>query len=131
MKPTRWIVPLLLLGCKPFAPPDAERMNPPEVYRVWWQATETCSGLSGRFGRVTWWLVPDPSFPTTKGWAVGEWISPHDIYIAEPYLDNEFVVRHESLHDLLGTPGHFQPAWAACHLRRGDTLAPAMRADAD
>jgi hypothetical protein len=118
---------VILSSCKPFAPPDAERFNPPEQYRLWWEKTEECSGLQGRFGRVTWWMVPGNTFPTTKGPAVGEWIEPHDIYIAEAQLDNEFVVRHEELHDLIGAPGHWQVFWHQCHLGPTDTLQTDLR----
>jgi len=43
----------------PPLPLGAVQFTPPAVYRVWWDLTQACSGLSGDFPRVTWYRVPD------------------------------------------------------------------------
>jgi hypothetical protein len=40
---------------------------------------------------------------------VGRWNSDHSIFISRAWVDNEMVVRHEILHDLIGHPGHPDP----------------------
>lgn len=84
-------------------------MEPPAVYREWWAKTEACSGLSGDFDRVEWLVVPGRSFDCKSGQCVGHWHPGHQIYIAEEWLHNEMVVRHEILHDLLRGGGHPDP----------------------
>ena len=104
------LVPLLLLlsGCN-FDIVGDEPMAAPAVYREWWAKTQACSGLSGDFDRVEWMVVPGESFECKSGRCVGHWHPSHHIYIAEQYLHNEMVVRHEMLHDLLDGGGHPNP----------------------
>jgi hypothetical protein len=40
---------------------------------------------------------------------VGRWEDNHTIYISAAWIDNEMVVRHEMLHDLINRPGHPNP----------------------
>src|SRR5512135_1423157 len=81
----RTAVSLLMLGClDPNAPPaGAHPIVPPAEYRVAWQQMENCSGLQGDFGRVHWFVVPQPSFPCGEGECLGEWQPPHNIYLSE------------------------------------------------
>jgi hypothetical protein len=98
----------VLLGCG-FDIAGEEPMRPPAVYREWWTKTEACSGLSGNFDRIEWSVVPGNSFSCASGRCAGHWQSEHQIYIASDWTQNELVVRHEMLHDLLGRPGHPNP----------------------
>jgi hypothetical protein len=82
---------------------------PPDQYRIWWEKTQACSGLSGDFDRVRWEVVPGQSFRCGGGQCAGHWQSDHHIFIASDYTDHEMVVRHEMLHDLIGHSGHPNP----------------------
>ena len=103
-------------GCA-FEPEGAERFQPPEEYREWFTKTESCSKRSGNFDRIEWYVVPGRDFPCSSGRCVGHWRDDHVIYIAAQHLQEEMVVRHEMLHDLLGIAGHPDPPFgASCHL---------------
>jgi hypothetical protein len=108
-------LPLLLclalcgLGGCGFDPTGEQAMMAPDVYRTWWNKTQTCSGLSGDFDRVEWLVVPGDGFTCSSGKCAGHWESDHRIFIAGDWVNNEMVVRHEMLHDLLGRPGHPNP----------------------
>lgn len=103
------VVGALLGGCSRFAPEDAERIEPPEIYRAWWSRTEQCSGRTGRMTRIQWFKVPGHGFACPTGTCAGRWEDNHSIYIAEDWLEHEMVVRHEMLHELLNVPGHPDP----------------------
>jgi len=111
MRAGRWraaLLALALAGCG-FDPAGDQPMAAPDVYRTWWAKTEACSGLTGDFDRVQWEVVPGASFTCSSGHCAGHWESDHRIWIAGEYLNNEMVVRHEMLHDLLGHSGHPSP----------------------
>jgi hypothetical protein len=99
---------LLVTACN-FAPEGDAPMEAPSQYRVWFAATEACSGRAGNFDRIVWHVVEGESFECPSGRCVGRWNDNHHIYIASAYQYNELVVRHEMLHDLLGRPGHPNP----------------------
>jgi hypothetical protein len=103
-------LPLLLaaLACG-FDPAGDKAMDPPAVYRDWWAKTEACSGLSGDFDRIQWQVVPGHSFSCASGACAGHWEAGHEIFIAHDWTQNEMVVRHEMLHDLLNRSGHPDP----------------------
>lgn len=116
----------ILIACDvlgPAAPlPDgAIAFLPPAEYRTWWARTEDCSGVTGDFDQVRWYLVPDVSvFATVAGPEVGRWSrggNGTEIVLAGAYRDDEMVVRHEMLHALLDQSGH-PPAYFVnrCHL---------------
>ncbi|MEZ0332539.1 MAG: hypothetical protein ACAI18_00915 [Gemmatimonadales bacterium] len=100
---------LLLLGSCDSDIAGSAPVEPPAVYQEWWAKTESCSGLTGNFDRVEWLVVPGYSFECTSGQCAGHWSSGHQIYIAEDWLMNEMVVRHEMLHELLNRGGHPNP----------------------
>lgn len=104
------LVPVLLLiaGCG-FDIVGEAPMDPPAVYREWWARTEECSGITGDFDRIEWLMVPGRSFACRSGQCVGHWHPDHQIYIAEEWVENEMVVRHEMLHDLMRGGGHPNP----------------------
>jgi len=91
-------------------PPSAQLIAAPEQYREWWSKTEACSGMSGDFTRVEWYVVPNAqTFQTSAGTKVGLWSHSSAgvrIILAGSYAENELVVRHEMLHALLDREGH-------------------------
>ena len=117
-------------GCEvPTAPAGGASLSPPAIYSEWWQEVEQCSGVTGDVGRISWYVVPcqegETGFKcdvTPDGLCAGEWRAPHLIELAGPnrifpdgYADDEWTVKHEMLHDLLGRPDHPQ-AFTDCHL---------------
>ncbi len=124
------VVGVAAIGCEtPTAPAGGVALTPPAVFSQWWQEVEQCSGVTGVMTRVDWYVVPctagEAGFKcdvTEDGLCAGEWRSPHVISLAGPnrffgdgYLDDEWTVKHEMLHDLLGTPEH-PAAFTTCHL---------------
>ena len=91
-------------------PAGAVPIATPAVYREWFERTEGCSGRTGDFAAVQFYVVPGvETFPTEDGAKVGEWISDgstHRVIIAGNYQNHEMVVRHELLHTLLRQSGH-------------------------
>jgi hypothetical protein len=100
---------LVLLGACGFDVVGEQAIDAPAKYRTWWAKTEACSGLTGDFDRVEWLQVPGYGFPCSSGKCAGHWESDHRIFIAADWADNEMVVRHEMLHDLLHRAGHPSP----------------------
>jgi hypothetical protein len=98
------------LGPADALPPSAQLIAAPDQYREWWTKTESCSGRSGNFARITWYVIPDvQSCETSSGPKVGLWTHSSDgvrIVLAGAYTENELVVRHEMLHALLDREGH-------------------------
>ena len=110
MRPTALLLTLLAaLGCDPVIgpeftlPPDAVRMQPGPEYAAWYAETEACVGVDGDFERVRWFEVPGERWwdPLREQYAIATWRSPHDIYVTTAHLDDENVVKHEVVHDLL------------------------------
>jgi hypothetical protein len=107
-----------LAACEALGPADplpasAQLVSaPPESYLEWWAKTESCSGKTGDFSRIQWYVVPNvQTFSTDAGEKVGLWTHSSEgvrIIIAGDYASNELVVRHEMLHALLDREGHPQ-----------------------
>jgi hypothetical protein len=103
-------------GCSSLAPADealpdgAMPIAAPAAYRAWFDRTESCSNLRGRFDQIQWYVVPAvETFPTAAGPKVGMWEKSGGsarVIIAGRYVDHEMVVRHEMLHHLLDREGH-------------------------
>ncbi len=92
-------------------PPTAQLVaTTPDIYREWWSRTEACSGRTGDFTKIEWYIVPNvTTFNTDVGQKVGLWTHSNEgvrIIIAGDYSNNELVVRHEMLHALLDREGH-------------------------
>lgn len=117
-------------GCETAtAPASAALLARPAVFAEWWQDVERCSSTSGELDRVEWYVVPcqdgEAGFrcaATPDGLCAGEWLTPHTIQLAGPnrffadgYVDDEWTVKHEMLHDLLGTAEH-PDAFRICRL---------------
>lgn len=119
---TGWVVVGLLVAgaCEQsLAPVNARPASALSSYDAWWRETEACSGLNGDLQRVEWFTVPadsDGGFWCEDGpdhTCAGEWMAPHSIFLAGPspgypegYAADEWTVKHEMLHDLVGVPGH-------------------------
>jgi hypothetical protein len=99
-----------MLGPPDPLPPSATLVAAPDQYAAWWAKTEACSGLSGDYSQIEWYVVPDAlTFETATGAKVGLWSHSSAgirIVIAGAYASNELVVRHEMLHALLDREGH-------------------------
>ena len=79
------------------------KYDPPLVYLEWWKDIEECSGVEGDFSRVEWFLAD--SLVVEGDFALGLWVSPHDIYLIRTVTSTSWVVKHEMLHDLLKMKG--------------------------
>src|SRR5574341_1510670 len=121
-----WLACLPVSSClDPFeARMDAVEVAPPPVYRELWSLVEDCSGLSGDFANVRWFVVPEPQFRCSAESAdcLGTWIAPHEIYLAEGAANDTvshfFTARHEILHELLRGGFSHPPVFRACYLMR-------------
>jgi hypothetical protein len=124
---------LAVSSCSSFEPTGEHSMAAPAEYRAWFSKTQACSGLTGDFGRIKWYIVDGTDFPCPSGKCVGRWNDDHTIYISRAYAENEMVVRHEILHDLIGHPGHPDPpfgspcplTWATWHGDDSTVAGPA------
>lgn len=94
------------------APPsNAIELSPPARYRAWWALVESCSGHTGNFGAVRWYVVPVDTNGTFEaaGQDVGGAFYPggNQIAIVEYLRYDGALVRHEMLHALMPTTnGH-------------------------
>jgi hypothetical protein len=107
-----------MLGCQsPVDPPlqaDAQAFSALPVYARWWAVTQACSGRSGAFGAITWYVVPGArsiSDGTTNDlsgyWSRGS----NRIVLAGDAQRDGNIVRHEMLHALLRVAGHPRAAF--------------------
>lgn len=126
----RWRAPLALLlalllpACFDAiqAPIGATWFEAPAIYHIWWAADLACTRTRSDYPMVIWFYsVPSDyrGFESSDGrMAMGEWIPPHSVYLADSQLKTERTVRHEMLHDLLGgDPNHQSAAWDRCGVR--------------
>jgi hypothetical protein len=93
----------------PPLPHTAYQWVPPAVYQRWWAMTESCSGLTGSYSALAWYIVPGvSSVPLGDSPDVEAYWSEAGnriVMIALDTLDGA-VTRHEMLHALLRTAGH-------------------------
>jgi hypothetical protein len=111
---------LALLSCSPSATDvneGAVAFTPPDRYRTLWTGVQSCSGESGGFGRLRWFVSSELRGGTS---ILGQWLPPHNITIKAGYERHDDVVRHEMLHDLLqGDRFHRDRAWIRCRIPTG------------
>lgn len=98
-------VTLASASCR-FEPDGAIPLEVPSVYRQWWAELEQCAQRSADFDRLRFWKVKGEVFPCPGGPCAGRWQSPHHVYLADKWVDNAALVKHEMLHDLLRTGDH-------------------------
>lgn len=115
---------LALAGCAdqgPYVPPQAFPWAPPEAQiDSLWRATEACSGLSGNWRTLDFYIVPASELDTPTGKALGMWDGHDGIYLAEPnfptWMPWPRTIQHEMLHALARSVEH-GAAFDACGLR--------------
>lgn len=85
-------------------PDNAQLIEPPPAYALWWKVTEACSGLRGDFSAVRWYVVPNVStIADGSDQSLGMWYSDGNrIVLAGAREMDARVVRHEMLHALVG-----------------------------
>lgn len=93
-------------GACRYSPDGAAPLIAPAIYRMWWAELERCAEKTASFERIHFWTVTGTTFPCPGGPCVGRWQSPHNVYIADGWVNNASLVKHEMLHDLLGTGDH-------------------------
>lgn len=112
-----WLLGILVAcGFADFAPTEATPLTPPAAYRLWHQSIGECAGLTGRFERITWYTVPGRDFSCPIGRCGGWFRPPHTIFLAQERVDDQSLVQHEILHDLLQEGGH-PPIFDICGVR--------------
>ena len=104
-------VPLLVACESPAAPllvEGAQRVEPPPVYRLWWEMTQQCSGRPGLLARVRWYVVPGARTIVVQGRQLEGYWTPAGkaIVLAEEAMLDGSLVRHEMLHALHRVAGH-------------------------
>jgi len=109
-----------VVACEVPTAPRGTALTPPSDFSDWWKQVEACSGITGDQTRISWYVVPceagEAGFKcdvTPDSLCAGEWRAPHDIQLGGPnrffpvgYVDDEWTVKHEMLHDLLGRADH-------------------------
>jgi hypothetical protein len=91
----------------------AIRIAPPARYALWWRLTQACSGLTGDYASVQWYVVPYTTTIDDQGKQVNAyWISdPDRIILADARKNDGRIVRHEMLHALRHRDGHPRDAF--------------------
>lgn len=89
-------------------PSDAIRFTPPVKFRLYWALTEACSGHTGDFDAVRWYVLPSADSFQLEGQTVGAaWYGDGNrIVFGAGQQDFSGLVRHEMLHALLRVGGH-------------------------
>jgi hypothetical protein len=97
----------------PAVPATAVPLTPPARYALWWRLTQACSGITGDFAAVSWYVVPNTRSISHEGKKVSAyWVSdPDRIVLADSLSDDGATVRHEMLHVLLHRVGHPRSAY--------------------
>jgi hypothetical protein len=103
----RLLAVLLLAACESGFEPGSDlgaiRFDPPASYREMWAMAQECSGRSGSFDRIRWWVIPGVrtfEYADEKPHADGLYDTDGDITLAGGVLSHPMVVRHEMLHAL-------------------------------
>jgi hypothetical protein len=104
---------LALVGCG-FEPTDDTPFTPPASYRALFDSAEACSGRHGDFRQLRFFTLPGWSFQSPAGPAAG-YTQGTTIWIAENWVNNNMVVKHEMIH-ALGVHHHpYHPFVDPCH----------------
>lgn len=74
--------------------------TPPPSYAAWYAAAERCSGLTGNYALVRWYLAAHP-WTSAAGVTYGSWQAPHRITVNGDGEADSVLVEHEALHDIL------------------------------
>ena len=89
-------------------PVGAVQFDPSAPYGLWWTVTESCSGITGDFDQIRWYVVPGTSRIDVNGHLYsGFWLSRSNrIVLAAKAVSRGALVRHEMLHALTQRRGH-------------------------
>jgi hypothetical protein len=90
----------------PPLPTGATSLSVQAQYSAWWADVEDCSGNQADMRRIYWFQVPNANFIYRGKAFDAYWWSTHWVVIAEPYVQDAGIVRHEMLHDLLNRGDH-------------------------
>jgi hypothetical protein len=107
----------LALACEsttaPGVPTTALPFTPPARFALWWRLTQACSGITGDFASVSWYVVPSTRSLSYQGQRVDAyWIgNPDRVVLADSLRNDGPTVRHEMLHVLLQRNGHPRSAY--------------------
>lgn len=102
---------------------DAVAIPAPAAARKIWTELEACSGLSGDFDDVQWFVAPN-GFQVDGKWKHGIWFPENIIVLAPNTVNNYITIKHEELHALLRSGGDHPAEYfnGAC----GDLMSPFM-----
>ena len=121
MRTTTMSLLILIAACEmPWAVELEEPMaSVPEAYREWTADVAECMGHTpafavGRFERIRWYTSPSIVNRESGEEALGLWTEPHKIVIRSDHTRDERVVKHELIHDLLGSGAHRSAYFASC-----------------
>jgi hypothetical protein len=107
----------LALACEATTAPDVPRtavpLTAPARFALWWRLMQSCSGITGNFASVSWYVVPNTGTVSYQGKQVNAyWIGdPDRIVLADSLRNSGPIVRHEMLHVLLHRNGHPRAAF--------------------
>jgi hypothetical protein len=135
----------LALACEattaPGVPRTAIPIAAPARFALWWRLTQACSGLTGNFASVSWYVVPNTGTFSYDGKQVyAYWIGdPDRIILSDSLRDDGPTVRHEMLHALRHLVGHPRAAYleacggivactGECSVEAGEYKAPSASA---
>lgn len=92
------------------APSTMRELTAPAQYKLWWDMTRACSGLSRDVSGVRWYTTADTALRTSADGAsgiAGEWTaSTNSIELVQAHVNDGSVVRHEMLHAFIVASGH-------------------------
>ncbi len=105
-----WCLGAGLVACRDAVgpPSDAVSFAAPVRYRTWWALTEACSGVTGDFDAVRWYVLPaGSSFPLEGQSVNAAWFGDGNkiVFGAGQQFASD-LVRHEMLHALLRSGDH-------------------------
>lgn len=93
-------------------------LEPPHLYREWWEQLQRCAGIAGGgFETIEWWT--GEAIAVEGADKVGVWLAPNTIILEAFYVTSEPAVKHEMLHHLTkGDMSHSAPEFTRCTATR-------------
>ena len=98
---------------------EVQITNLPAAYQQWFDEVGRCMGEAnrvgaGRFSRIGWYSSPSIHHRESGAKALGLWTEPHKITLHADFLEDASVVKHELVHDLLGSGTHGSEFFEVC-----------------
>lgn len=96
---------VVVVGCgTPFMAYEAAPYTPPPVFQTYWRETELCTGRTGDFAQIQWFVVPSGQLFYRGEVVSGLWDAPRSIYLTHLIVERldlyHSTVRHEIGHAL-------------------------------